>query len=361
MKVGLIGLALSGKTTVFNAVTSGNVEVGGFQSQKGEVHLGRVLVPDERVEWLAELSKSKKITYAEVEYIDVAGFSGEKDRGIEDEIPPALRDCDALAHVIRAFEDPNTVHPKGAVDVRRDIETLDQELIFADLLSVEKRLNKVGRQAKLVKDDAVRGEYELLKKIKGYLEDEKTLRTVELTDEEHKQIKGFRFLSDKPMLLTINIGEDDIPRSKEIESQFAELATPSHTDLVVICGKIEAELAQLSDEDRDVFLADLGLEDTALDRVIKRSYRLLGLISFLTTGDKETRAWTIRNGMNAAEAAGTIHHDFQRGFIRAEVTAYDDIRRCGSIAEAKKQGLVRLEGKNYIVKDGDEILFRFNV
>lgn len=361
MKVGLIGLALSGKTTVFNAVTGGDIEIGGYQSQKGEVHLGRVLVPDPRVDWLTELNQSAKTTYAEVEYVDVAGFSGEKDRSVEEEIPPALRECVALAHVVRAFEDPNTIHPLGSIDVRRDVNTLDQELIFSDLLIVEKRLNKVGRQAKLVKDDKVRAEYELLKKLKDILEAERPLRSEELTEAEAKQARGFQFLSDKPMLIIINVGENDIPRMAEIAAEYTDLGAPASVDLVVLCGKIQAELAQLPEEDRRAFFDDLGIEDSALDRVIKRSYKLLGLISFLTSAEKETRAWTIREGMTAAEAAGVIHHDFQRGFIRAEVTAYDDIRRCGSMAEAKKQGLVRLEGKNYIVKDGDEILFRFNV
>jgi len=361
MIVGLIGLGLSGKTTIFNAVTRGNAEVSGFQTQKGAFNRGRVLVPDPRVDWLSTLENSKKKTFAEVEYIDVAGFSGEKEASVENEIPQVLRECDALAHVVRGFANDEVLHPKGSVNIKRDIETLEEELVFADLLLIEKRIEKVEKQAKLVKDDKVRHEYEVLKKVKEALETNQALRATDLTADELKAIRGFQFLSLKPLLVVINIGEEDLPRLAELNAEYAALSQRPNTDFAVVCGKIEMELAQLSDDDRQSFMADLGVKESALDLLIKKSYDLLGLISFLTAGEKESRAWTVRKGSTAPTAAGVIHADLERGFIRAEVVHYDDLKRHGSQAEAKKHGLVRLEGKNYIVQDGDVILFRFNV
>jgi ribosome-binding ATPase len=361
MIVGLIGLGLSGKTTVFNAVTRGNAEVGSFQSQKGAFHRGRVLVPDPRIDFLAEMSKSAKVVYAEVEYFDVAGFSGEKESASDSEIPQVLRESDALAHVVRAFKNDGVVHPKGSINVRRDITALDEELVFTDLLLVEKRLDRVERQAKVVKDDKVKHEAEVLRKVKDILEQNTPLRSVSLPPEEEKMIRGFQFLSQKPMLVIINVGEEDMGRIEQIETEFADLKGKPNLDLAVTCGKIEMELAQLGDEDRDSFMADLGLKESALDVVIAKSYSLLGLISFLTTGDKETRAWTIRRGSTAQSAAGVIHADFERGFIRAEIVAYADMKRAGSYPEAKKLGVMRLEGKTYVMHDGDVVIFRFNV
>ncbi len=361
MIVGLIGLGLSGKTTIFNAVTRGDAEVSSFQSQKGAFNRGRVLVPDERVDWLAVLESAKKKTFAEVEYIDVAGFSGEKEASVENEIPQVLRECDALAHVVRAFKNDEVLHPKGSINIKRDIETLEDELVFADLLLIDKRIEKVEKQAKLVKDDKVRQEYEVLKKVKEALEQNQPLRSVELTAEEHRVVRGFQFLSLKPLLVIINIGEADLPRLNEIAVEHEEIRNRANTDYAVVCGKIEMELAQLADEDRNSFMADLGVKESALDLVIKKSYDLLGLISFLTAGEKEARAWTVRKGSTAPTAAGVIHADLERGFIRAEVVHYADLKRSGTHAEAKKHGLVRLEGKNYIIQDGDVVLFRFNV
>lgn len=361
MNVGLIGLSQSGKTTIFNAVTGGDIEIGGFQSQKGEVHLGRVLVPDERIDWLHELDNSKKVVYAEVEFLDVAGLSGETGKGIEEEIPPALRECDALAHVVRAFDDPSHPHPKGSVDVRRDIKLAEEQLIFADLLTVENRLGKVGRQAKLVKDDKVRAEAELLEILKGLLEEEKPLREAELTSEQLKLARGYHFLSAKPVLLLINVGEADIPNIEKIEAEYADLVAGKEVALVAICGKMQMELAQLDEADQAEFIAEMGLKGSAMDRMIQLAYELLGLISFLTSGEKETRAWTVARGATAPEAAAVIHKDFQRGFIRAEIVAYDDLKRCGSMVQAKKEGLVRAEGKKYVVQDGDVVYFLFNV
>ncbi len=361
MIVGLIGLGLSGKTTIFNAVTRGDAEVSSFQSQKGAFNRGRVLVPDARIDWLAELENSKKKTFAEIEYIDVAGFSGDKESSIETEIPQVLRECDALAHVVRGFANDEVLHPKGSINIQRDIQTLEDELVFADLLLIEKRLEKVEKQAKLVKDEKVRHEYEVLKRIKETLEQNIPLRTLDLSPEEQKMIRGFQFLSFKPLLIIINVGESDIARREAIFTEHAVVREKPQTDMAVVCGKIEMELAQLPDDDRASFMADLGINESALDLMIKKSYDLLGLISFLTAGEKESRAWTVRKGSTAPVAAGVIHADFERGFIRAEVVAYSDLKKHGSHAEAKKHGLVRLEGKTYVVQDGDVVLFRFNV
>jgi len=361
MIVGLVGLQLSGKTTVFNAVTRGDAEVGSFQSQKGAVNRGRVLVPDERIDWLAELENSRKLVYAEVEYFDVAGLSGEKDTAADSEIPQVLREADALAHVVRAFKDEAVIHPKGSIDVARDIRALDDELVFSDLVLIENRLERIEKQAKHTKDDQIKHEFEVLQRIKAHLEENKPLRAVEIDPEDEKTVRGFQLLSLKPMLLIVNVGEDDLGAVRELSEKFSQFKTQPNVDLVVMCGKIEMELAQLADEDRQSFMQDLGIEESALDLVIKKSYDLLGLISYLTAGEKEARAWTVHKGATAPQAAAVIHKDFERGFIRAEVVAYDDLRRTGSHAEAKKQGLVRLEGKNYVVCDGDVILFRFNV
>jgi hypothetical protein len=361
MKVGLIGLGLSGKTTIFNALTQGEIEVGGYQSRRGEVHLGRVLVRDDRVDWLAELDNARKTTYAEIEYLDVAGFSGERQRNIEEEIPAALRECDALAHVVRAFADPNSEHPKGSVDIRRDVRLLEEQLVFSDLLTVENRLNKVGRQAKLVKDDKVRAEYDLLRRIREFLETNRPLRQVQFDDNDAKLIRGFHFLSNKPVLIVISVDESQISEMDEIRQEYSDLAVERYVGLIPIAGKLQAELAQLDEADRQEFLTDLGLKGTAVDRMIRKSYDLLGLISFLTTSEKESRAWPIPEGSTALEAAGVIHKDFQRGFIRAEVVAFDDLKACGDMPTARKRGLVRSEGKTYKVNDGDVIYFLFNV
>lgn len=361
MLVGLIGLQLSGKTTIFNAVTRGEAEVGSFQTQKGAFNRGRVLVPDERVNWLAELENSKKVTYAEVEYIDVAGFSGEKDASVESEIPQVLREADALAHVVRAFRDESIVHPKDSIDVARDIQTLDDELVFSDLVLIEGRIERIDKQAKHTKNEKIKHELEVLQRIKVHLEDNKPLRAVDIDPEDEKTIRGFQLLSLKPMLLIINIGEDDLDSISELDEKYASYKEQPNVDVVVLCGKIEMELGQLPDEDRASFMEDLGIRESALDLVIHKSYELLGLISFLTAGEKQSSAWTVPKGATAPEAAGVIHKDFERGFIRAEVVAFDDLKAAGSHAEAKKQGTVRLEGKSYVVRDGDVILFRFNV
>lgn len=359
MKIAIIGLANSGKTTVFNALTRGAAETAAYSSGQMEPNLATVKVPDERLAVLAQMFKPRKVTYADVQYVDVAGIGGGKPAG---GLPPALLNylasADALLHVVRAFEDPAVPHPQGAVDPRRDIQTVDLELTFSDLAIIEKRLNRLNAEIpKLAaKEKELRAvERDLLLRLKAHLEADQPIRSLDLNEDEERLIRGYQFLTAKPMLIVLNIGEERLQAPPAIEYPFPRSA------VVPVCGKIEAELVQLDDADARSFMEDLGISRPARDLVIQRSYELLGLISFLTAGPDEVRAWTIRRQTPAVEAAGVIHSDIQRGFIRAEIVAYDDLVRAGSMAEAKKHGLVRMEGKTYIVQDGDVCHFLFNV
>ena len=360
MKIAIIGLANSGKTTVFNALTRGTAETAAYTSGQLEPNLMTVKVPDPRLEVLARMFSPKKVTPADVQYVDVGGLSsGARQSG---GLPPALLNyiggADALLHVVRAFEDEVVAHPEGSVDPARDVAAVDLELVFSDLGIIERRLTKlnaeIGKMAS--KDRELRiAERDLLLRLQGALEAETPIRDVDLSDEEERLLRGYQFLTAKPLLLVVNIGED---RIKDPPS----FAYPHrHSDVVAICGKVEAELAQLDDEDARAFMDDLGITEVARDQVIARSYELLGLMSFLTAGPDEVRAWTIRRNTPAVEAAGAIHSDIQRGFIRAEIVAYDDLVKAGGMNEAKKAGVVRLEGKQYVVKDGDVCHFLFNV
>lgn len=360
MKLAIIGLANSGKTTVFNALTRGTAETAAYSSGQLEPNLAMVKVPDARLEVLAQMFKPRKTTYADVQYVDVAGISGGGRQG--GGLPPALLNyiggADALLHVVRAFEDASVPHPDGSVDVARDIAAVDLELAFSDLAIIEKRLGRLGAEiAKMsAKDKELRiAERDLLLRLQEALEAEMPIRNVEMSDEEERMIRGYQFLTAKPMLLALNIGEEAI-------SAPPTVAYPHrNSGVVALCGKIEAELAQLDDEDAATFMEDLGISAPARDVVIQRSYELLGLVSFLTAGPDEVRAWPIRRNTPAVEAAGTIHSDIQRGFIRAEIVAYSDLIAAGSMADAKKAGTVRMEGKTYIVQDGDICHFLFNV
>ncbi len=360
MKIAIIGLANSGKTTVFNALTRGTAETAAYSSGQLEPNLAMVKVPDARIEALAQMFKPKKNTYADVQYVDVAGFSGSARQS--GGLPPALLNyigsADALLHVVRAFEDGGVPHPDGSVNLARDVQAVDLELAFSDLAIIEKRLNRLNAEIPKMpaKDKELRvAERDLLARLQGALEAEQPIRAVAMSEEEERLIRGYQFLTAKPLLLVPNIGE-------------AQLATPPAVDyahprsaVVPLAGKIEAELAQLDDEDARTFMDDLGISKPARDLVIQKSYDLLGLISFLTAGPDEVRAWTIRRNTPAVEAAGAIHSDIQRGFIRAEIVAYDDLMRAGDMTAAKKQGTVRMEGKTYVVQDGDICHFLFNV
>lgn len=361
MKIGIIGLPNSGKTTVFNALTGGNAETAAYSSGQLEPNLATVKVPDERLNVLAQMYKPKKITFPDVQYIDVAGISGERKSG---GLPPAflnyIAQVDALLHVVRAFEDPSVPHPEERVDPRRDIETVDLELMFSDMAIIERRLQRLEPEIKKMtgKEKELRVlERDVLVRLQSGLEQDTPIRDQELSDEEARLLRGFQFLSAKPILVVINIGEaqlgEDLAASMPYPHQKAAL--------MQLAGKVEAEIAQLDAEDARLFLADLNIDEPARERAIEASYNLLGLISFLTAGPDEVRAWPIRRNTPAVEAAGAIHSDIQRGFIRAEIIAYDDLIAAGTMAEARKRGTVRMEGKTYIVQDGDICNFLFNV
>jgi GTP-binding protein YchF len=360
MKIAIIGLANSGKTTVFNALTRGTAETAAYSSGQMEPNLAMVKVPDGRLDVLAQLFKPKKVTSADVQYVDVAGISGGGRQG--GGLPPALLNyiggADALLHVVRAFDDPGVPHPEGSVDMERDIQTVDLELTFSDLAIIERRLQRltgeIGKLASKDKEQRI-AERDLLVRLQGALEADQPIRSLELSEEEERLIRGYQFLTAKPLLLVPNIDEAQIAAPPQVE--YAQ----RRSAVVPLCGKIEAELAQLDDADAQSFMEDLGISKPARDLVIQRSYELLGLISFLTAGPDEVRAWTIRRNTPAVEAAGTIHSDIQRGFIRAEIVAYDDLISAGDMNAAKKAGTVRMEGKTYIVQDGDVCHFLFNV
>jgi len=360
MKIAIIGLPNSGKTTVFNALTRGTAETTAYASGQLEPNVATVKVPDVRLGVLAKMFSPKKNTPADVQYVDVGGISGGARQS--GGLPPALLNfiggADALLHVARAFEDDAVAHPEGSVNLARDVESVDLELAFSDMAIIERRLAKLnGEISKMsTKDRDLRiAERDLLVKLNAGLESGAPIRDIELTDEEQRVLRGYQFLTAKPLMLVLNIGE------AQIQSPPAFAYAHRESDVVALCGKIEAELAQLEDEDAQVFMEDLGISEAARDRVIRSSYNLLGLMSFLTAGPDEVRAWTIRRSTPAVEAAGAIHSDIQRGFIRAEIVAFDDLIKAGGMAEAKKQGTVRMEGKTYIVKDGDVCHFLFNV
>jgi GTP-binding protein YchF len=356
VKLGIVGLAQVGKSTLFRILTRPRVSDLGVG--RPETHVGVVHVPDPRLDRLVEMYPGRKAVHAHVEYIDTPGSIIQLARtGIQTQ---NLRELDALAHVVRAFEDEANPAEGGSVDPQRDIENVELELILSDLAVVEKRLERLEKDLKKQKNPALEKEVQVLKTCKTALEKQTPLREAALSAEDGKLIRGFTFLSLKPMLYVLNLGERDAPRASAPE-QFAtagHLRPRPHTAVTAICGRVEAELAELSDADAADFLASYGLKETAVSRIIRASYQLLGMISFFTIGDDECRAWTIRSGATALEAAGEVHSDFQRGFIRAEVVMFKDLVTAGSIAEARTHGLLKLEGKEYHVHDGEVINFR---
>jgi GTP-binding protein YchF len=361
MDVGIIGLAQSGKTTVFNAVTRGRAQTGFGGGH--EPNIAVVKIPDTRLDTLTAMYKPKKHTPAEIRYVDFpAGFSREGPGG---QFLGQLRTVDALIHGVRAFEDPAVPHPEGSVDPARDIAALDLELAFADLALIERRLERLAaelRSQKAGERGAGEREQALLLRLKSALENEQPIRTLGLSEDDERLIAGFRFLTQKPLLLVLNIGEEGIPERASLEAGWRERYTLPHTDVAVLSGRLEMELLDLTPEEALEYRRDLGLEEeTGLDRAIRLSYALLGLISFFTVGPDECRAWTVEQGATAPRAAGKIHSDLERGFIRAEVIRYEDLVAAGSEAEAKKRGLMRTEGKSYIVQDGDVLHILFNV
>ena len=359
MEIGIIGLPKSGKTTLFNTLTRGKAEIGTYTT--AEPNVGMAKVPDPRLEALDKIFQPKRRIPAEVRYIDVAAPTK---RELGGEFLAHLSQTDGLLHVVRAFEDEKVPHSEGSIDPERDIKILELELTLSDLSIMEKRLNKIEaslKGAKAHEREAFAKEEALLARLKVALEGEVPIREQELSEDERKSISGYQFLSAKPLLMVFNIGEERLPQASSLEDEWRKKYRRPHLEVAVLCGKLEMELAQLDDADAQDFRSDMGIAEAALNRIIKLSYDLLGLISFFTVVSDEVKAWTIRRDTTAVQAAGKIHSDMERGFIRAEVIGYDDLVKCGSIAEGRKGGLLHTEGKSYIVEDGDVITFLFNI
>lgn len=366
MKLGIVGLPNVGKSTLFNSLTKAGAESANYPFCTIDPNVGVVTVPDERLTKLGEMYHSKKVTPAVIEFVDIAGLvkGASKGEGLGNQFLANIREVDAIVHVVRCFEDTNVVHVDGSVDPARDIETINLELIFSDIEILERRIAKVAKQARM--DKTLAKELKLLEALKAHLEAGNMAKTYELSDDEDEAewYKSYNLLTAKPVIYAANVSEDDLSddgASNEHVQNVKALAAKENSEVFVICAQIEQEMAELEDDEKAMFLEDLGLKESGLEKLITASYRILGLISFLTSGEDETRAWTIKNGTKAPQAAGKIHTDFERGFIRAEVVAYSDLMACGSMVAAKEKGLVRLEGKEYVVKDGDIIVFRFNV
>ena len=365
MKLGIVGLPNVGKSTLFNSLTKAGAESANYPFCTIDPNVGVVMVPDERIKLLGELYHTKKVTPAVIEFVDIAGLvkGASKGEGLGNQFLANIREVDAIVHVVRCFEDSNIVHVDGSINPLRDIEPINLALIFSDIEILERRIAKVSRGAK--NDKAQAKELALAERIKGHLEEGKLAKSFETDDEEEIVWRtGYNLLTDKPVIFAANVAEDDLANDGADNTgvkAVREYAAEEGFEVFVICAQIEQEIAELDDDEKTMFLEDLGLKESGLDKLIAASYRLLGLISFLTAGEDECRAWTIRVGTKAPQAAGKIHTDFERGFIRAEVVNYKDLLENGSLAAAKEKGLVGLEGKEYVVKDGDVILFRFNV
>ena len=365
MKLGIVGLPNVGKSTLFNSLTNAGALAANYPFATIDPNVGVVAVPDKRLKLLGDLYHSKKVTPATIEFVDIAGLvkGASKGEGLGNQFLANIRETDAIVHVVRCFEDPNVVHVDGSVDPARDIETINLELIFADLEVLERRIAKVAKLARM--DKSAAKELEILEKIKATLEDNKMASELELDDEEDKAfVNSLDLLTWKPVIYAANVKDDDLAddgASNQYVAAVRELASKSGSEVFVISAQIEAEISELDEDEKAEFLESLGLTESGLDKLIAASYRTLGLMSFLTSGEDETRAWTIKIGTKAPQAAGKIHTDFERGFIKAEVINYEDLLREGSMSAAKEKGLVRMEGKEYVVQDGDVILFRFNV
>lgn len=359
--IGIIGLAKSGKTTIFNALTSSKAD-----TPSSAPNIGVANIPEPRLKLLADMLHPKRVVPAEVRYIDIGApvKAAVKELMIGGELLNQLSQVDALINVVRAFTNESIPHPEGSVDAARDITTMDLELTFSDLAILERRVERIGTSLKGAKPAERQGllrEQELLNKIKASLEKDTPIRELKLTPDEAKAIAGYQFLSAKPLLIVVNIGEEQLPQAESLEAELNTRYSRPDCGLMTICGKLEEELTQLDNGDAEVFRAELGIKQSGLDRVTKLSFQLLELISFFTVVSDEARAWPVQSGTSALKAAGKIHSDMERGFIRAEVISYDDLMKCGSLAEGRKKGLLRLEGKNYTVQDGDVITFLFNV
>ena len=366
MKLGIVGLPNVGKSTLFNSLTKAGAESANYPFCTIDPNVGVVTVPDERLNVLGEMYHTKKIIPAAIEFVDIAGLvkGASKGEGLGNQFLANIREVDAIVHVVRCFEDSNIVHVDGNIDPLRDIETINLELIFSDLEILERRISKAVRAAR--NDKTIAKELALMERIKAHLEDGKMAKSFDdINDEDEQQwLESYNLLTYKPVIFAANVAEDDLAddgASNAGVQAVREYAKREDCEVFVVCAEIEQEIAELDDDEKSMFLEELGLKESGLEKLIKASYSLLGLISYLTAGEPEVRAWTIKKGTKAPQAAGKIHSDFERGFIRAEIVSYDDLMACGTYNAAKEKGLVRLEGKEYVVQDGDIILFRFNV
>ena len=366
MKLGIVGLPNVGKSTLFNSLTKAGAESANYPFCTIDPNVGVVTVPDERLNVLGEMYHTKKIIPAAIEFVDIAGLvkGASKGEGLGNQFLANIREVDAIVHVVRCFEDSNIVHVDGSIDPLRDIETINLELIFSDLEILERRISKAVRAAR--NDKTIAKELALMERIKAHLEDGKMAKSFDdINDEDEQQwLESYNLLTYKPVIFAANVAEDDLAddgASNAGVQAVREYAARENCEVFVVCAEIEQEIAELDGDEKSMFLEELGLKESGLEKLIKASYSLLGLISYLTAGEPEVRAWTIKKGTKAPQAAGKIHSDFERGFIRAEIVSYDDLMACGTYNAAKEKGLVRLEGKEYVVQDGDIILFRFNV
>lgn len=364
MKLGIVGLPNVGKSTLFNAITNAGAEVANYAFCTIEPNVGVVAVPDYRLDELAKMYSPKKITPAVIEFVDIAGLvkGASKGEGLGNKFLSHIREVDAVIHVVRCFDNDDIMHVSGSVDPKRDIETINLELILSDLEILDRRIDRTAKAAK--GDKSLLTELEFLKRLKTELENGVSARAVEADDDEKAILADIGLLSAKPVIYACNMSEDDFTSNIENNERYkavCEIAKAEGAEVLPICAELEAEISSLSKEEKEMFLSDAGIESGGLDMLIQRSYNLLGLISYLTAGEPEVRAWTIKKGTKAPQAAGKIHSDFERGFIRAEVISFDELMACGSMQAAKEKGKIRSEGKDYVMQDGDIVLFRFNV